>query len=103
MRLDHLLSKEHHQLWWPFSCPSVVGVVAHGWNIDEWALRSGSGWLVLLRDGTLVWSWVRGGGTLLGCEAARGPRFLGVCGWSSPPWLTVVLVVGVWGCFLRTA
>ena len=39
MRLDHLLSKEHHQLWWPFSCPSVVGVVAQGWNINEWALR----------------------------------------------------------------
>ena len=39
MRLDHLLSKEHHQLWWPSACPSVVGVVAQGWNINEWALR----------------------------------------------------------------
>jgi hypothetical protein len=39
VRLDHLLSKEHHQLWWPSACPSVVGVVAQGWNINEWALR----------------------------------------------------------------
>jgi hypothetical protein len=78
-----------------------------GWNIDESALRSWPGLSVLLRDGTRGWSGVRGGGTLLGCEAARGLRFCsfgggaGVCGWS--PLIMgacVAVVVGV-GLFLE--
>ena len=94
MRLDHLLSKEHHQDWWPSACPSVVGVVAHGWNINESALHR----LRRLQYGPCFGGLeravglVRGGGTLLGYEAARSPRFLGVCGWSS---LRIIPVRGV--------
>ena len=59
--------------------------------------------------------WVRGGDTLLGCEAARSPDDLDSpflwglfgCGgvWLVLPRIIAVLcgVVWVWGCFLRTA
>ena len=98
MRLDHLLSKEHHQLWWPSSYPSVVGVVAQGWNINGWALHR----LVVCEYGSLWgsgkcvagWFEVETRYWVVRLHAApRSPGFLvrrgvgggcGVCGWSSP-------------------
>ncbi len=102
--------------------PRVVGgMVAHGWNINGWALR----WfavIVLVRlpgggVGTDGRGLVRGGDTLLGCEAARGLFWGGSsCGGEGglggvgvwlvlPCWGGIAVVVCWWvwgGCFLRT-
>ena len=73
-----------------------------GWNIDEWSLRVALAHLVRPSglERCVVSGW--GGGTLLGCEAARGPPFVvGVCGWSPRSWMLVgACVVGV-GLFLE--
>ncbi len=102
MRLDHLLSKEHHQLWWPSACPRVVRVVAHGWNINGWALgRAGlAASTPLLGVGKLSAGagGVSGGDTLLGFEAARSSWPLSLVFWFVPSGRVGVSGVGVWVC-----
>ena len=111
MRLDHLLSKELHQNWWPSSCPHVVRVVAHGWNINEWALH-------LLVTGFFSTALAHGTGVrrLWGfeVEARYWVLRLHAHPWSfgamvcvaGPPchWVSADAgLVVVWGCSLRTA